>query len=187
MQYYPNWEKLFKKQISVLLVGYLLFFSNVSYAASTDWKLQIKKHTPGAINKDVSQDNISSTICKSGWTATIRPSSSYTNKLKAMQLSTTYASFVKIYGGDLSLYEEDHLISLQLGGDPIDPKNLFPQPYAGNNARKKDVIETKLKKLVCNGSITLKAAQKEIAKSWVVAYNKYVGPADGKLPVDQTN
>jgi hypothetical protein len=77
----------------------------------------------------------------------------------------------------MSAYEEDHLISLQLGGDPKDPKNLFPQPYAGNNARKKDVVETALKRLVCSGNIKLKDAQKAIL-NWPVAYKKYVTPTD---------
>lgn len=166
-----------KKLTSVVVVG-LLFFSNPASAASTDWKLQIKKVTPGVVNPAVTQDNIKDNICKSGWTATIRPPVTYTNKLKADQLATTYKSFAKIYGTDLGLYEEDHLISLQLGGDPKDPKNLFPQPYAGNNARKKDVVETKLKRLVCDGTITLKVAQTAIAKNWVLAYNKYVTTKD---------
>lgn len=161
--------------VVVALVGCFVYQAS---AASTDWKLQIKKSTPGAINPDVTQSNIKDNICKSGWTGTIRPSSSYTNKLKATQLTTTYASFVKLYGADLSLYEEDHLISLQLGGHPTDPKNLFPEPYAGNNARKKDVVETKLKRLVCDGTITLKTAQTAIAKNWVLAYNKYVTTKD---------
>jgi hypothetical protein len=39
--------------------------------------------TPGSYNPDVTQSNISSTICVSGWTATVRPSTSYTNPLKA--------------------------------------------------------------------------------------------------------
>lgn len=176
-----------KYKIVLFLTILSLIIGTSAIASSTDWRLQIKKYTPGAINLNVKQDNISSTICKSGWTKTIRPSSTYTDELKYKQLSTTYSSFVKIYGADLGLYEEDHLISLQLGGNPTDPKNLFPQPYAGSNARKKDVLETKLKRLVCDGSITLKFAQNAIAKNWVLAYNKYISPTDVKLPVDQTN
>ncbi|WP_284742352.1 hypothetical protein [Amycolatopsis sp. RTGN1] len=38
--------------------------------------------TPGAKNPDVTQSTIGSTICVSGWTATIRPSTTYTNGLK---------------------------------------------------------------------------------------------------------
>jgi hypothetical protein len=169
-----------------LVLAFTLFSTGVAYAATPDWVLPIKKATPGVTNKDVTQANIKENICKSGWTDTIRPTVSYTNNLKEQQLKTTYASFVKIWGSDLSAYEEDHLISLQLGGDPKDPKNLFPQPYAGINARKKDVVETKLKRLVCAGTITLKVAQKAIATNWVAAYNKYVTSKDS-TSVDQTN
>ena len=168
--------------VVVALVGCFVYQAS---AASTDWKLPIKKATPGVINPDVTQSNIKDNICKSGWTATIRPSVTYTNKLKATQLTTTYVSFVKIYGADLSLYEEDHLISLQLGGSPTDPKNLFPQPYAGSNARKKDVVETVLKRMACNNTITLKAAQKAISTNWVKAYNQYVTAKD--TTIDKVN
>lgn len=154
----------------ILIVG-------VANAANSDWVLQNKKITPGALNKDVTQENISTTICKSGWTATIRPTVTYTNKLKEEQLKTTYLFYTKIWGTEMSAYEEDHLISLQLGGDPKDPKNLFPQPYAGNNARKKDVVETALKRLVCSDTIKLKDAQKAIL-NWPVAYKKYVTSED---------
>lgn len=148
-----------------------------SAATSPDWVVQDKKSTPGAINKNVSQSNIATTVCKSGWTATIRPTVTYTNKLKDTQLKTSYASYVKIWGPKASAYEEDHLISLQLGGDPSDPKNLWPEPYAGNGARKKDVTETALKRLVCAGTLKLVDAQKAIL-DWPSAYKKYVTSAD---------
>lgn len=128
--------------------------------------------TPGATNPEVTQSNIRKTICKSGWTKTIRPRTSYTNSLKRQQIAQ--------YGYTdrrLSHYEEDHLVSLQLGGHPADPRNLWPEAYAGPcGARRKDVIETKLKRLACAGKITLVQAQQAIAWNWVVAYNKYVRP-----------
>ena len=161
-----------RKAISLALL-FSLISATTANAVITEWKLPIKKYTPGAINPDVNQNNISSTICKVGWTATIRPSSSYTNKIKIDQLKTTYKSFAKIWGESLSAYEEDHLISLQLGGSPTNPKNLFPQPYKGNNAYKKDILETKLKKMVCSGTIKLADAQKAIASNWVKAFNLY--------------
>jgi hypothetical protein len=102
-------------------------------------------------------------------------------------MASTYKSLVATFGAPAANYEEDHLISLQLGGSPTDPKNLWPQPYVGNNARKKDVVETKLKNLICTGKITLSDAQKAIATNWVLAYNKYVTPADAKAPVDLNN
>lgn len=136
--------------------------------------------TPGAINPNVTQSNIRDTVCKANWTSTIRPPVSYTNKLKSTQLETTYKSFVSIYGALPSGYEEDHLISLQLGGSPTDPKNLWPEPYAGDNARKKDVIETVLKRLICTGQITLQEAQRAIATDWVATYKKIVTAPDLK-------
>jgi len=78
----------------------------------------------------------------------------------------------------LANYEEDHLISLQLGGNPTDPRNLWPEPYVGANARKKDVVETGLKRLVCAGKMSLVDAQKAISTDWVAAFNKYTIPAD---------
>jgi hypothetical protein len=160
-------------KVAVTLAVVMLFVSNSAYAATPDWVLPHTKDTPGVINKSVTQDNIKDNVCKSGWTATIRPTVAYTNKLKDDQLKTTYADYVKIWGPKASAYEEDHLISLQLGGDPKDPKNLFPQPYAGSNARKKDVVETKLKKLVCAGTLKLVDAQQMISTDWAAAYKKY--------------
>jgi hypothetical protein len=75
----------------------------------------------------------------------------------------------------LGNFEEDHLIPLELGGHPTDPKNLWPEPYASNTgARVKDKLENALYELVCNGSVTLKTAQKAMATNWYTAYLKYV-------------
>jgi hypothetical protein len=153
------------------------FGATVAFAATPDWFLQDSKLTPGILNASVTQANIKTTVCKSGWTATIRPTVTYTNKLKLAQLKGTYASLTKVWGTDPSAYEEDHLISLQLGGDPSSEKNLWPQPYAGINARKKDVAETALKRLVCAGTLKLADAQKAIL-DWPTAYKKYVTKID---------
>ena len=101
----------------------------------------------------------------------IRPPVSYTNHLKRKQ--------IKQYGytdRNPSHYEEDHLISLALGGSPIDPKNLWPEPRKIEwSAKKKDELENALHKAVCNDEIPLAQAQHEIATDWVGAYRKYVG------------
>ena len=125
--------------------------------------------TPGALNPAVTQTTIRTTICVSGWTATIRPPSSYTTALKIQQIAQ--------YGyGDPSTaaYEEDHLIPLELGGAPRDPHNLWPEPYAATlpdgrdvGARVKDALETSLKRAVCAGTVTLAVAQAEIGDHWV--------------------
>lgn len=132
----------------MILYGSRLFvpaFALVLASGAVLAQLPNKTRTPGVTNPDVTQESIHQTICVSGWTATIRPPSSYTTKLKKQQIEE-----YKYKEKRLAEYEEDHLISLQLGGHPRDPKNLWPQPYRIKcGARVKDVVETKLKRLVC--------------------------------------
>jgi hypothetical protein len=107
--------------------------------------------TPGVLNPDVTQSTIGTTICVSGWTRTIRPPTEYTNELKRRQM--------RAYGvnGALSAYQEDHLISLELGGHPTDPRNLWPEPYPRASAV--DQIENDLNAQVCAGALSLADAQ----------------------------
>jgi len=108
--------------------------------------------TPGVLNAAVTQATIASTICRHGWTRTVRPPVSYTNALKQRGL--------RQYGlrGPPSAYQEDHLISLELGGDPVDPRNLWPEPYP--RAAKVDSVENQLNALVCDGKISLAEGQR---------------------------
>lgn len=149
-------------------IGLLVLVVLVTTVFAQD--LPDKTRTPGATNPDVKQTNIKKTICVSGWTKTIRPPTSYTSKLKLQQIEE--------YGyvdTDSANYEEDHLISLQLGGHPTDERNLWPQPYhVACGARIKDVLETRLKKMVCAGKISLATAQRAIRTNWIAAYKKYV-------------
>jgi hypothetical protein len=124
---------------------------------------------PGATNPDVTQGNIDSTICKSGFTKTIRPPVSYTDKLEQQQISDEGLP------GTPQDYEEDHLISLELGGAPKDEKNLWPEAYenrgakfaaTGTGSETKDKVENETKRLVCSGKITLSDAQTRIAADW---------------------
>jgi hypothetical protein len=112
--------------------------------------------TPGVVNPDVTQATIGRTICVHGWTRTIRPPSSYTSELKAEQL--------RAYGlrGPPSRYQEDHLISLELGGHPTDPRNLWPESRP--RADEVDGIENDLNRRICDGSLSLRDAQREISR-----------------------
>jgi hypothetical protein len=119
--------------------------------------------TPGAINPDVTQENLATTICSKGFTKKIRPSTSFTNKLKKQQILE--------YGyldTNLKNYEEDHLISLELGGSPDDPKNLWPEPHPSIN--KKDTIENYLREEICAHRMTLAQAQYKISRNWYELY-----------------
>jgi hypothetical protein len=108
--------------------------------------------TPGVLNPAVDQANIASTVCRHGWTRTIRPPVSYTNALKATGLRQYRLR------GPPSEFQEDHLISLELGGDPVDPRNLWPEPYPRASAV--DRIENELNHRVCTGSLSLAEAQR---------------------------
>jgi len=110
--------------------------------------------TPGAYDANVRQATIRKTICVRGWTKTIRPPVSYTNNLKLAQMVQ--------YGqtGSPSDYEEDHFIPLELGGAPRNPKNLWPEPHAQSSVS--DPLETKLKRQVCRGVLTLAKARAAI-------------------------
>jgi len=109
--------------------------------------------TPGALNPDVAQTNINRTICVRGWTKTVRPPVEYTNALKVRQMRE-YSEV-----GDRSEYQEDHLISLELGGAPTDPRNLWPEPYP--RASTVDTIENELNAKVCSGELSLADAQRK--------------------------
>jgi len=127
------------------------------------------KITPGDIDPAVTQANIQQTICRDGYTKTVRDVTEQEKK-----------SVLQLYalGSDqIHKVEIDHLVSLEIGGSNS-LKNLWPQYYNGPKgylgARVKDVLETYLKRQVCAGKIPLAEAQKEIATDWVAAYHKYI-------------
>ena len=126
--------------------------------------------TPGSIYASINQSNIQSTICVRGYTKTVRPPAYFTNKLKKKQMADYgYADI------NPSHYEEDHLIPLSIGGNPSDPANLWPQPRLSEwNAEKKDILEFKLYKLVCEGTVTLDDARHQISTNWIETYKRYV-------------
>ena len=123
--------------------------------------------TPGAITRTVSAANIQSTMCRRGYTRTIRPPKSVTEPEKRASLAA--------YGdtGPLHDYEYDHLVPLELGGAPNDPRNLWPEPGASPNP--KDELEQRLRSMVCASELSLAAAQHAIAADWVSAYHRLIG------------
>jgi hypothetical protein len=139
--------------VAVLLAVGFLHWGHFGGAAAA--LLASPTLTPGAYNPDVTQVTIRSTICVRGWTRTVRPPVSYTSTLKLEQL--------REYGlrGPPSAYQEDHLISLELGGNPTDTRNLWPEPYP--RAGVVDRIENELNAKVCSGALTLAEARREEA------------------------
>jgi len=126
--------------------------------------------TPGAANPQVTQATLASTVCKGGWTSTVRPPVSVTQAIKARSLTD--------YGLPQSAEkttELDHLLPLEVGGAPADAANLWVQPnYAHPHPsafdhNPKDPIEFAVRNAVCSGRVTLAAAQAALLTDWTTA------------------
>jgi hypothetical protein len=105
--------------------------------------------------------------------------------LQAIDIAVRQA-VVRAYGMEsvpADQYELDYLITPQLGGAP-DARNLWPQRYRARvwNAGVKDQLEDLLPRLVCEGRLDLRTAQRDIAADWVAAYRKYFRTASPVLP-----
>jgi hypothetical protein len=147
--------------------------------------------TPGVKNPAVTADEPNryrSTICRpgGGYTREIRPPTSYTTTLKALQLfgdtkahtrAKTLARYLNLpagvepftfygtyAGSSIAGYEEDHVVPLELGGDADDPANLWPEADASPNP--KDRVENEARRRVCAGTLDLPAAQDLIVRDW---------------------
>lgn len=142
-------------------------------AAAPAPNLPNPQRTPGAIDPAITQGDIGATICNRDWsTRSIRPPEDYTYRLKRYQLHRWGYRDRRTRD-----YEEDHLISLELGGAPSSPRNLWPERWRGAcGAHTKDRVENALHRAVCEGRITLRQAQHEIATNWMAAYRQWVGP-----------
>ncbi len=133
---------------------------------------------PGAVSHTLTDAN--ATICNPSWhTSSTRPPTSYTNPLKAKRLTefnTKYGTTYAMADGEL-----DHIISIELLGDPTDPNNLDFEPYnIPLGAHQKDKTENYLHAQVCAGKMSLQDAQKAISTNWVAVYNTIV-PSFGSV------
>ena len=97
-------------------------------------------------------------------------------KNKAVPAALQRAVFQEygIQGADPRGYEVDYLVTPALGGAD-DIHNLWPHSYSATawNAHVKDALEDRLREMVCDGSLDLVEAQREIAANWIAAYKKY--------------
>jgi hypothetical protein len=116
--------------------------------------------TPGSIDPIVTQGNLYSTICRSGWTKTVRPPDAQTHAFK-------YGVAYPAYGLGWATSELDHLVPLELGGSN-DASNLWPE-IGKPSGNPKDKVESALNAAVCDGRVSLVAAQDAIARDWMTA------------------
>jgi uncharacterized protein DUF3761 len=126
-----------------------------------------RRCSPGAYDPRVSQANIGSTICVSGYSESVR-------NVPESEKRAVYAEYGITHHAPYS-YEVDHIVSLELGGSN-DIANLYPESYTiADGARVKDRLENWLHRAVCDGGVPLRAAQRQIATNWLVAYHRYLG------------
>lgn len=119
------------------------------------------------LNPDVTQASILQTVCVAGYTASVRPSMSFTNGVKQKLLRER--------GLPLSAaadYELDHVVPLALGGHPRALANLQLQAWEGERgAKAKDVIERLYQTRVCAGQMGLEEARR------LMLYNEWGRPS----------
>lgn len=123
--------------------------------------------TPGGVfaRATVSQ------ICTAGYSASVRD-------VPESVKEQVYAAY-GIYSHVAGSYEVDHLVSLELGGDNS-VANLWPEVSPG--FRQKDRIENELHAEVCSGSVSLAAAQRQIARDWRHTAAGQPGTGSGSSP-----
>ena len=155
----------------LVLVGLVAFaHADPVPQAIIDASIAPRAFTSEMLNQDITQANIQDTICRKGFTKTIRPAVIYTNGVKFKLMREA-----GIPEEDADKYELDHIVPLAVGGHPRKLANLMLQPYEGTlGARQKDRLELKLQNMVCNGELDLATAQREIGSDWVTAYTKYI-------------
>jgi hypothetical protein len=115
----------------------------------------------------VTQANVATTICVTGYTKQVRPPESYTGPLKK-QLMARYGDT-----GSAASYELDHLVPLEIGGAPRSVRNLWPEARSARpGASEKDGLENYLHTQVCAGRMQLADAQKMFEVNWVQAWEQ---------------
>ena len=95
------------------------------------------------------------------------------NKVVSAALQRQVFTEYGIFRPEPRAYEVDYLVTPALGGAD-DLRNLWPHSYSAVwNARVKDALEDLLRNKVCDGTLELRQAQREIAQNWIAAYKKY--------------
>jgi 5-methylcytosine-specific restriction endonuclease McrA len=133
----------------------LILIASLSISAQT---LPNHKLTPGAIRTRNAKE-----ICSPKFHT--KPYRKTTLAMKR-EVCTAYHVKIKCPG---PAQEIDHLVPLELGGMDAE-SNLWPQSYPA--AHQKDLVENRLHKMVCGGTISLEEAQRMLMTDWYAAYKK---------------
>lgn len=111
------------------------------------------------LDNSVTQDTINKTICVPNWTDTVRPSVSYTNRVKLSLMKA-----VGLPATTARQYTLDHIIPLALGGSARGKDNLQIQPV--KESWVKDQVEKCMARAVCQGLINLTSAREALWINW---------------------
>ena len=151
------------RTVSKVLLALCLLWNVGALAQQPTPFLPYPDLTPGGVFDVTLQD-----ICTPGYSKKVRAVT------KALR-DQAYKSY-GITSYQPGEYQLDHLIPLSIGGSNS-ILNLWPQSNNTSpwNARTKDALEQRLRKLVCSGQVDLETAQREIATNWINAYQKYIG------------
>jgi hypothetical protein len=135
--------------------------------ACTRGALPDRRCSPGAYYSKLTRP----VICASGFRTTkTRP----VPDAEKSAVEREYGMAARSYGRAIVI---DHIVSLELGGSNS-IANLFPESASGAaNYHLKDKLENRLHDLVCAGQMTLRAAQRGIARNWVALYRRLYGVA----------
>lgn len=124
-------------------------------------KLPDRDCTPGARFRLATK----TMVCTLGYSSAVRNVSASTKDA----VYDTYGMTQHFDGQD---GEVDHLVSLELGGSNA-RANLFPEAAPGSH--EKDRLENALHAEVCDGTLSLRRAQRLIAGNWTRAYRARFG------------
>jgi hypothetical protein len=113
--------------------------------------------TPGARFSRVTARD----VCTPGYSGRVRNVSETTKRLVYRRYG-----ILRHHRGQ---YEVDHLIPLELGGSNS-IKNLFPEAANPPGFHQKDRLENRFHSKVCDGTLTLREAQRQFIVNWLQAY-----------------
>lgn len=143
-----------KRMVGLTFVAFLAL---TPYAAA---QLPSRDHTPGAAVKvDMKK------LCS----PTFVPDAKQITNWQRDEALSRYGIRPDRFDGVL-----EHLVPVSLGGTN-DPDNLYPFHAQGTlTLEAKSELADRVRELVCEGSLSLKAAQNLFKKDWTKAYREYV-------------
>jgi hypothetical protein len=128
-----------------------------------DLRLPVHSCTPGSVRSDIDPSHLELTVCKPGWSASVRPPTAETDRLKTEAMAA-----YGVPAAQRRVTELDHLEPEVLGGSS-DVTNLWPEvsdePGKGTH-NSKDELEVRMHAAVCQGKVSLQDAQAAFASNW---------------------